>query len=351
MAQGKSAGRKTPPSRETIRVGVVTSLTGPMAGYGTQALRGFQLGLEYATGGTRRIQDRLIEALVRDDGTDPTRGAAAARALIEEDGCTILQGCASSSVALLVARVAEEYECPYVVAPAAADTITAHRNRYVFRTASNTSQDAMAGARYAVEHLGQTFALLAPRTAWGKQTMEAWDRVIEACGGRVLAEIYGPLDTTDFEGLLCSVLASGAEVLLQGWAGAGMARLFAQMKGLGVYERMRVTGGLPDRSGLRAWGDAAVGFVGMFTACSFAAAQAIVQGLGQVQVTGKAGLGILEGMSIDSPKGQMTIRREDHQALQSMYIVEIVREPASGEPTPRLIQEVAPADCAPLIEA
>ena len=50
-----------------------------------------------------------------------------------------------------------------MVTPAAADAITgASFNKYIFRTSSSASNDALAGAKYAVRELGKTFAGLAP---------------------------------------------------------------------------------------------------------------------------------------------------------------------------------------------
>ena len=36
----------------------------------------------------------------------------------------------------------------------------------------------------------------------------------------------------------------------------------------------------------------------------------------------------MEGMSFDTPKGKMTFRAEDHQAIQSMYHFRIKNDPA-----------------------
>jgi len=38
----------------------------------------------------------------------------------------------------------------------------------------------------------------------------------------------------------------------------------------------------------------------------------------------------MEGMSFDTPKGTMVFRKEDHQALQSMYHFKIRVDPASS---------------------
>ena len=138
-----------------LKIGVITSRVGPLDYYGTMQIRGLELGIEYATQGTWKIADRRIELRVEDDAGDPATGGQKARALIENEGVQILQGAASSAVTIVLAQVAKEYGCLLLVEPAAADSITgAHFNRCVFRTGSCVSQDAAAGGKYAVQHLG-----------------------------------------------------------------------------------------------------------------------------------------------------------------------------------------------------
>lgn len=55
----------------------------------------------------------------------------------------------------------------------------------------------------------------------------------------------------------------------------------------------------------------------------------------------------LEGMSFEGPKGTYTIRAEDHQTLQIMYIMEMVRLPDQPYCVPRLIKEVSAEESAP----
>ena len=146
----------------SIKVGVITSRVGPIDYYGKMQIQGLELGVEYATQGTWKVRwvqraDRPIELLIEDDAGDPATGGQKARALIENQGVHILQGCASSAVTIVVAQVAQEYERILLVEPAAADSITGtHFNCYIFRTGASVSQDAAAGGKYAVEHLGRS---------------------------------------------------------------------------------------------------------------------------------------------------------------------------------------------------
>ena len=52
----------------------------------------------------------------------------------------------------------------------------------------------------------------------------------------------------------------------------------------------------------------------------------------------------MEGMSFETPKGSMTFREEDHQALQSMYHFKTKNDPALAWGVPELVREIRPAD-------
>jgi ABC-type branched-subunit amino acid transport system ATPase component/ABC-type branched-subunit amino acid transport system substrate-binding protein len=348
--------------------------------YGTMQTRGLELGIEYATQGSWEVAGRRIELLIEDDAGDPTTGGQKARALVEEQGVHILQGCVSSAVTIVVAGIAEEYRRILLVEPAAADSITgAHLNRYLFRTAATVWQDAAAGGQYAVEKLGKTFCYLAPDYVFGRQSSAAWRQVIESHGGETLVDIYAPPDTTDFRPFLGQILDAGADVLVQSWAGGAYRQLFSQMREVGIFERMKVTGGLGDREARHALGLDAVGMVGickyspvlpdnpindwliekhqerhgeapdLFTGGGFTAGIALVTALEKTggNPDADAMIPVMEGMSFQGPKGTYTFRPEDHQALQPMYIVEMVKDPANPWAIPQLIRETEPETTAP----
>jgi branched-chain amino acid transport system substrate-binding protein len=52
----------------------------------------------------------------------------------------------------------------------------------------------------------------------------------------------------------------------------------------------------------------------------------------------------MEGMSFDTPKGKMTFRKEDHQAMQSMYHFRIKADPAFAWGVPELVREIKPEE-------
>jgi ABC-type branched-subunit amino acid transport system ATPase component/ABC-type branched-subunit amino acid transport system substrate-binding protein len=368
------------PGRDSIKIGVITTKVGALDYYGTMQTRGLQLGIEYATEGSLQVAGVPIELIIEEDSGDPTTGSRKARELIEQRGVDILQGGVSSATAILLAGVAEEYRRVLVVEPAAADSITGeHYNRYVFRTAASVGQDATTGGSYAVEHLGKTFCFIAPDYAFGHQSSAAWRKSIEEHGGQTLADVFPPPETTDFGSYLHQILDTGADVLVQTWAGAGYRELFDQMREAGIFEKMKVTGGLGDREARHALRTDAVGMVGickyspilpdnpindwlikehtkeygelpdLFTGGGFAAGIAIIEALKRSNGNPEADalIPVMEGMSFEGPKGTYTFRKDDHQALQPMYIVEMVKDPDNQWAIPQLVEEVKPEQTAP----
>ena len=77
------------------------------------------------------------------------------------------------------------------------------------------------------------------------------------------------------------------------------------------------------------------------TAGGMAAGIAIVTALKKAK-SGKTEdmIAAMEGMSFDTPKGAMVFRKEDHQALQSMYHFKIKSDPAVAWGIPELVREL-----------
>ena len=82
---------------------------------------------------------------------------------------------------------------------------------------------------------------------------------------------------------------------------------------------------------------------------AFAAGIALVDGLKRTEgnVDAEEMIPALESMSFEGPKGTYTIRSEDHQTLQVMYIMEMVKHPTQPYCVPELIHEVSAQESAP----
>jgi len=82
-----------------------------------------------------------------------------------------------------------------------------------------------------------------------------------------------------------------------------------------------------------------------FTAGGMSAALAVVKALETAEeLETEALITAMEGMSWDTPKGEMTFRAEDHQALQSMYHFKIKVDDAVEWAIPELVREIKPEE-------
>jgi branched-chain amino acid transport system substrate-binding protein len=99
----------------------------------------------------------------------------------EDGGADITVGASSSAAAIAMLPVAEEHKKILIVEPAVADEITGSKwNRDIFRTARNSSQDAISNA-VAIGKPGVRIATLAPDCAFGRDGVAAFK---EALGRR-----------------------------------------------------------------------------------------------------------------------------------------------------------------------
>ena len=130
-----------------LKIGQIGQMSGLMALYGMQQQRGFELGLEYMSGGEMDdegryiIANRPVEVIVKDDEGDPEKAVALALELIERDGVEIIQGPVSSASAIALTNVALENEIILMIDPAASYFMTgAYFNPFVFPYDSSRSK-------------------------------------------------------------------------------------------------------------------------------------------------------------------------------------------------------------------
>ncbi|MBK9711459.1 MAG: substrate-binding domain-containing protein [Kouleothrix sp.] len=367
-----------------IKIGVVTDLSKNLKFYGEMQVNGLKAGIDYATNGSFEVGGRKIEILpAKDDESNPEKGATLARELIEKDGADIIQCCASSSVALAVIEVAKQNAKLAMIDPAASPAVTGTNfNKYVFRTGRNTFQDAATAGPYLVQNVGKEFVQIAPDTDFGKGSAASWRSVIEKAGGKFTGDdVLIPADTTDFTPYLQKVLDSPAKILFVTWAGASFVPLFKQMQEQGIFQEKTVATGFGDNTSLPSVYANAVGSVGMiayhyslpknkvndwlveyykktfnrppdlFDAGGMSAGIALVEGLKKTNgdPSADAMIAALEGLSFEGPKGTYTFRKEDHQALQPMYMVKLLNIDNPDKKFFELVKEVSPEDSAPPI--
>jgi len=359
-----------------IRIAHIYSKTGPLEAYGKQTQTGLMMGLDYATGGTMMVNGKKLVVIEKDDQGKPDLGKSLLAAAYADDKAAIAVGPTSSGVALAMLPVAEEYKKILLVEPAVADSITGDKwNKYIFRTGRNSSQDAISNA-VAIDKPGVTVATLAQDNAFGRDGVKAFKDALKKA--KLVHEEYLPAATTDFTAGAQRLIDKlkdqpGRKIIWIVWAGAGNPFKIVDLD-LKRYNIEIATGGniLPAMAAYKAlpgMEGAAYYYFGIpknpvneamvsmhykefktppdfFTAGGFSAAMALVTALkktGGDTNTNKL-ISTMEGMSFDTPKGKMTFRKEDHQAMQSMYHFKIKADPAFAWGVPELVHEIKPEE-------
>lgn len=350
---------------EPVKVGLITDESGALAIYGAHVIRAFPLGMEYATGaegedGVYQLDECEIQVFVRDDQSDATMSATAARELIEGEGVDIIVGSVSSGVTATLQELARENEVILIAAPAAANDLTgATFNEYTFRTSRNNYQDSVNICQYLTGEY-TSFVQIAPDYSFGQGSAAAFRDACTLYGGEFVGDdIFAPADTTDFTPYMDPILDAidnGAEALIVTWAGSGFIPLIQAANDLGVTDEIPVAAGFVDNAIMPIFFADAVGVTSgilyhytmpdneindwlveqtmeragtppdLFDADAFNAALLITEALKETggDASADALIEAMEGIEFEGPKGTIYIRPEDHVAIQDMYIATLL---------------------------
>src|SRR5690606_2960987 len=85
-----------PAAADDIKIGHIYSKSGPLEAYGKQTATGFNMGLEYATGGTMEVNGRKLVVIEKDDKGKPDEGKALLAEAYGDDDVDIAVGPTSS---------------------------------------------------------------------------------------------------------------------------------------------------------------------------------------------------------------------------------------------------------------
>ena len=341
-------------AQDPIKIALIHGLSGSsFEAFSKQAQTGFEMGIEYGTDGTNEINGRPIELIIKDTQFKPDVARAMLAEAYGDDDVLLAVGATSSGVTVGMLPIAEEYEKILIVEPAVADSLTGpDSNRYVFKTSRNSSMDMQAQALALQPDENLVVATLAEDYAFGRDGITAFKSALDGTGAEVVTEEYVPQGTTDFTAVAERMFNAlkdreGRKVILIYIAGGGDAPGKIQAMDPSRYDIEISMGGhilpvlptykrFPGMEGavyyyyeafdneINDWlvKEHQARFDGppdFFTAGGMSAALAVVKALKEApDYETETLIETMEGMSWDTPKGTMTFRPEDHQALQDM---------------------------------
>ena len=361
---------------QDIKIAHIYDKTGPLEAYAKQSHTGLMMGLEYLTGGKMELDGKKLKVIVKDDQGKPDLAKAALAEAYGDEKVAIAVGTSSSGATLAMLPVAEEYRKVLIVEPAVADSITGDKwNRYIFRTGRSSTQDAISNA-VALGKKDTVIATLAQDYAFGRDGVKAFKEALAGSGAQIVHEEYAPQQTTDFTApaeRLFNALKDrkGRKVIFIIWAGGNpfkIADLNPGRFGIEVASGGNILPALAAYKALPGMEGATYYYYehpknavnkwlvtehqkrfksppDFFTAGGMSAGIAIVEALKKAGSTDTEKLiAAMEGLSFETPKGRMTFRKEDHQAMQSMYHFKIKVDPNVAWAIPELVREIKPEE-------
>lgn len=241
---------------KTVKIGVITTLSGPGGYLGQDVRDGMQLAIQMEGG---KLGGVPVELDVEDDGNKPANGRQIADKFMNEDGIKLLTGIIFSNIAGATVPDVVDNGAIYISPNAAPSNLAGkdcNENYFVVPWQNDSLHEASG---LAAKELGYKRAfLLAPNYQAGKDALNGFKR---AFGGEIVGEIYTQLDQTDYSSEMAQIRAAKPDVVFQfhpGGLGIAFMRQYQQAGLLGQIP-MILSEPNSDAVILKALGDAAVG--------------------------------------------------------------------------------------------
>jgi len=209
-----------------VRIGLVTTLTGPLAALGGHVRDGFALGVEEAGGKLGGLETKVI---VEDDQLKPEIGRQAANKLFGLDKVQIMTGVIFSNVAMALAQPAQDNDVIFI-SPNAGPAQLAGKGcaPSFFATAWQNDQPHEAmGAHLQQEGVGKVYLIAANYNA-GKEALSGFKRAYD---GEIVEEVYAAMGQLDFAAEIVQIQAAQPDALyvfLSGGMGINFVKQYAQ---------------------------------------------------------------------------------------------------------------------------
>jgi urea transport system substrate-binding protein len=351
---------------DPIRVGVISPLTGAWTVYGRAHASGFELAVDEinAKGG---VLGRPMEVVLADSKTEPRIVVEQANRLIRQERVDFLAGTFSSAERNAGAPVATQGNkillYPTFYEGQEGEYYPGVCNKNIFMFGPEPTQQVWPFMEYMMGQFGNKFFLIGSDYVWPQVTNLVSKRKIDELGGEVVAEVYIPFNTPQYDSVLRDIRNSDANIIFHSLTGSDTVNFRQQFVAAGmdkdftlwtVDDEEVVTSGLgPSNSagtyvsfdyfmsidhpnnqtflnGFRAkfGSDALMNTVGvaMYNAAHMAALA--IEKTGEVSTDAlREGL---EDLTFDkAPQGTVTMRKLDHQMVLPSYLMR-VREGWTG---------------------
>lgn len=252
------AAMAAPGWADPVKIGVITTLSGPPGYLGEQIRDGMALAVEMGGGKLGGVE---VELVVEDDGLKPGTGLQIADKFLNEMDIKLLTGIVFSNVAGAVVPEVVDNDAIYVSPNAGPSTLAGegcHPNYFVVSWQNDSLHEASGTAAKAMG-FGKAVAL-APNYQAGKDAIAGFAREF---GGDV-TEIYTQLDQTDFAAEMAQIRDAAPDVVFQFHPGGLGIAFLKQYQQAGLLGAVPMVVSEPSIDGviMNAVGESAIGLSG-----------------------------------------------------------------------------------------
>jgi len=198
----------------TIKIGVITPLTGNLASIGNAVAEGIKLAVKVAndSGG---VKGNKLELVVYDDRNVPEEAVSAAKRLISGDKVPVIIGAVGSSPTAAVQQITMREHVPLITPVSMTPKLTEIGDKYMFRATATAAMRETVFAEFVARKLNaKTVAFIASNEDLGRSTVEAAQQEYAKYGNpkTVYTAFFEPT-ATDFSAELVKIKALKPDVV------------------------------------------------------------------------------------------------------------------------------------------
>jgi branched-chain amino acid transport system substrate-binding protein len=245
-------------AQEKLKIGILTTLSGPPAVLGGMMRDGFMLAVKQNGG---KLGGRDVQVIVEDDELKPDVAVSKAKALVERDKVDFVVGPVFSNILIAMMKPVTDSGA-FLISPNAGTSNFAGKdcNKNFFVTSYQNDQVHEVLGKYAQDTGLKKVFLMAPNYQAGKDSLNGFK---SAYKGEIADEVYVPLGTLDYSAELAKIAAAKPDavfVFLPGGMGVNFVKQFRQA---GLADKIKFLSAFTvDESTLPAQKEAALGFFG-----------------------------------------------------------------------------------------
>lgn len=190
------------------------------------------------TGGGRKIT-----WIREDEEIDPQVGLRKARKLIDADQVDLITGIVSTATAYAIRDTIHNAKAILVVSNAGGNLLTrARKSPYIFRVSFTSWQVSNPFGKWFYTNIAREAALTAANYGFGTESIAAFKESFVPAGGKVLGEVYPPLNNTDFAPYITQVQKMNPAGMYNFYSGSDAVRFLAQSAQYGLTKSTRMSG-------------------------------------------------------------------------------------------------------------